>query len=108
MPRLLLSLVATLVAGCGAVRVISRTETGGVLVLEGSRDRAREDAHRQMTEHCRGEYTIVREGDAVAGQATELRVRYVCGQVPGVPPNQYERPGMPLEGIPDANRIGLD
>jgi hypothetical protein len=31
-----------------------------------------------------------------------------CGQVPGVPPNQYERPGMPLSGIPEANRIGLD
>jgi hypothetical protein len=108
MSRLLLILATTLVAGCGAARVISRTGTGGVLVLEGFRDRARDDAHRQMTVHCRGQYTIVREGDAVAGQATEFRVRYVCGEVPGVPPNQYERPMMPLEGIPDANRIGLD
>ena len=108
MPRLVLTLTVTLVAGCGAARAISRTATGGVLVLEGFRDRARDDAHRQMTAHCRGQYTIVREGDAVAGQATELRVQYVCGEVPGIPPNQYERPVMPLEGVPDANKIGLD
>ena len=108
MPRLFLTLAVTLVLGCGAARVISRTGTGGVLVLEGFRDRARDDAHRQMTAHCRGRYTIVREGGELAGQATEFRVQYVCGDVPGIPPDQYERPVMPLEGIPDANKIGLD
>ena len=108
MPRLFLTLAVAFVAACGAARVISRTGTGGVLVLEGSRDRARDDAHRQMTAHCRGQYTIVREADPVVGQATELRVQYVCGAVPGIPPDQYERPVMPLEGIPDANKIGLD
>lgn len=108
MPRLFLTLAVTLVAGCGAARLISRTGTGGLLVLEGFRDRARDDAHRQMTAHCRGQYTIVREGDVVGGQATEFRVQYVCGGVPGIPPNQYERPVMPLEGVPDANKIGLD
>lgn len=97
-----------LVAGCGAARVIGRTETGGVLVLDGFRDRARDDAHRQMTAYCRGPYTIVREGDEVAGQVTEFRVHYVCGEIPGIPSRQYERPTMPLEGVPDANRIGLD
>jgi hypothetical protein len=108
MPRLFLTLAVTLVGGCGAARMISRTGTGGVLVLEGFRDRARDDAHRQMTAHCRGQYTIVHEGSEVVGQAIELRVQYVCGGVPGIAPNQYERPVMPLEGVPDANRIGLD
>jgi len=108
MPRPLLTLAITLVAGCGAARVISRTGTGGVLVLEGFRDRARDDAHRRMTAHCRGPYTIVSEGDAVVAPATEFRVQYVCGEVPGIPPNQYERQVMPLDGIPDANKIGLD
>jgi len=110
MPRPLatITLAVTLVAGCGAARVISRTGTGGVLVLEGFRDRARDDAQRRMTAHCRGQYTIVREGDAVVGQATEFRVQYVCGEVPGIPSDQYDRPVMPLDGIPDANKIGLD
>ena len=108
MSRLLLTLAFIVVAGCGAARVISRTGNGGVLVLEGFRDRARDDAHRRMMAHCRGQYTIIREGDAVTRQASEFRVQYVCGEVPGVLPNQYERPVMPLDGIPDANKISLD
>jgi hypothetical protein len=108
MPRRLLILAFIVVAGCGAARVISSTGNGGVLVLEGFRDRARDDAHRRMMAQCRGQYTIIRQGDAVTGQASEFRVQYVCGEVPGVPPNQYERPVMPLDGIPDANKIGLD
>jgi hypothetical protein len=108
MRQLVLTLAATVVAGCGAARVISRTGTGGVLVLEGFRDRARDDAHGQMIAHCHGRYTILREGDAVTARAGEFRVQYVCGEVPGFPSNQYERPEMPLEGIPDANKIGLD
>ena len=74
----LLTLALGLVAGCGVARVISRTSTGGVLVLEGFRDRAQDDAHRQMTASCRGPYTIVRESDEVAGQVTvpgALRLR---------------------------------
>lgn len=109
LPLLTLALgLAALIAGCGAARVISCTGTGGVLVLEGFRDLAKQDAHRQMTAHCRGPYTIIRETDEVAGRGTELRVRYVCGEIPGMPSSPYALPPTVLEGIPNANSIGLD
>jgi len=106
----LLSLAAALgiAGGCGGARVISRTPTGGVLVLEGSHSWARDIAHRRMVDHCRGPYTIVRDGDDAIGAVTEFRVHYVCGAVPGLPTSQYEPPTIPLEGIPNANSISID
>ena len=105
--QLALALGLALGSACGAARVVGRTPDGGVLVLEGIRDVAQDDAHRKMTASCHGPYTIMRDGDEVAGQATEFRVHYVCGKIPGMPSSQYERPPITLEGIPDATSISL-
>jgi hypothetical protein len=108
-PKLLFIAAAVgITGGCGGARVISRTPAGGVLVLEGSRSWSRDIAHRRMVDHCRGPYTIVREGDDAIGAVTEFRVHYVCGARPGLPTSQYGPPTIPLEGIPNANSISID
>lgn len=110
-----LLLVASLAAGCGMARIVRRDSTGGVIALQGERGKAMEDAQRAMSEHCRGPYTIVSEGEEVVGtdtvhreeskvtedgrvvqragestrDATEWRITYQCGNaaavVPGTP-----------------------
>ncbi len=51
----LLSIAAVLLAGCGgSARLVTRDEVGGLFALEGDHGAAREDAERQMGEHCRG------------------------------------------------------
>lgn len=103
-------------AGCGRARLIHRHQHGGVIALEGAYGKAMEDAHQYMTEHCRGPYTVVEEGEHVIGtdgvggedtnvaedgtvveeggqstrEATEWRIRYVCGQNVLVPPPEAE------------------
>lgn len=115
---------------CGSARVVRRTTAGGELALEGERQKAMEDAHRQMQAHCQGPYTIVEEGESVVGtdtahadesyvtedgtvvneggtstrQATEWRIKYVCGQAapaaapPAPPPAPGVAPGEPAPG----------
>jgi hypothetical protein len=131
MGRLLsLGLLFVLAAGCGHARLVSRTQYGGVYALEGDRNKAMEDAHGQMSAHCRGPYTIVSEGENVIGQdssqqnetyvaedgtvvnqggastraATEWRVQYQCGQSQTVPsePSPYgaQPYGSPPPGAP--------
>jgi hypothetical protein len=99
------SLLLVLAAGCGHARLVNRTQYGGTFALEGDRNKAMEDAHAQMSGHCRGPYNIVSEGENVVGtdsaqqnetyvaedgtvvnqggastrQATEWRVQYQCG-----------------------------
>jgi hypothetical protein len=127
LPFVLLLVAAT---GCGHARLVNRTQYGGVFALEGDRNKAMEDAHAQMTQHCRGPYTIVSEGENVVGtdsaqqnetyvaddgtvvnqggastrQATEWRVQYQCGQSQSVPsqPSPYAQPpgGAPSQPPP--------
>jgi hypothetical protein len=114
-------LLAT-VAGCGHARLVNRTQYGGVYALEGDRNKAMEDAHRSMAQHCQGPYSIISEGEAVVGSetaqasesyvteegtvvneggtstrdATEWRVQYQCGQTANVPsqPSPYASPSF--------------
>lgn len=114
-------------SACGHARVVRRNQTGGVLALEGARNKATEDAHRIMSEHCRGPYTIVEEGEHVVGtdtaggeetyvaedgtvvteggsstrEATEWRISYVCGQSAPPPAGPANAP-PPAEPAPPA------
>jgi hypothetical protein len=115
--------LALLAAGCGTARYVQRTQVGGTLALEGERQEAMKEAQKLMTEHCRGPYTIISEGETVIGtetahqdetivtkkgkvvnkgaevtrQATEWRVNYQCGDVPPPPPGMpaYVDPNQP-------------
>ena len=97
--------VALIAPACGTYRVVNRTPSGGIVAHEGRRDKAMAKAHTAMADHCRGPYTIVEEGEHVIGHdttrgeethvaddgtvvtgsgestrdATEWRIRYVCG-----------------------------
>lgn len=119
-----LSILAFGAAACGNARVVKRTQTGGVLALEGSHDKAMERAHQIMGSHCGGPYTVVEEGEHVVGvdtvhdeetyvdeygnvvteggqssrEAKEWRIRYVCGQgqpAPGPQPAPQDDYGQP-------------
>lgn len=112
MSRLLLSaciaLTASATVGCGGARVVHRSQSSGVIALEGDRNKAMEQAHQLMAEHCGGPYQIMEEGEHVVGtnraqstesyvneegevieergevtrDATEWRLRYTCGNAP--------------------------
>jgi hypothetical protein len=101
----LFATAALLAMGCGAARVVHRSQAGGVIALEGDRNKAMEQAHQLMAEHCRGPYQIQEEGEHVVGtdrsqgtssyvtedgevieetgestrDVAEWRVRYSCG-----------------------------
>jgi|KBSSwiStaDraftv2_1062776.scaffolds.fasta_scaffold202152_2 hypothetical protein len=108
-------------AGCGQARLVNRTQYGGTYALEGDRNKAMEDAHAQISAHCRGPYTILSEGEEVIGtdtaqgnetyvteegtvvneggqqtrNAVEWRLQYQCGantQVPAQPSTYAEPP----------------
>jgi hypothetical protein len=71
-----LALVGSLlvVGACGAARPITRTQTGGVLELQGDRGKAMEDANQQMAAHCGpNNFIIEREGEEVVGQDTVVQ-----------------------------------
>ncbi|APR78819.1 Hypothetical protein A7982_04166 [Minicystis rosea] len=96
-PRILLRIVpftALVLAGCGGSAVlVSRTENGGVLAIDGEHVEAMADARRQMSEHCGGAYSIVEQRRAVTGvyhdrEITEYLVQYVCGE-------QLDKPALP-------------
>lgn len=117
--------VLLLLGACGTSRVVRRTQTGGVLALEGERNKAMEHANQMMMQHCQGPYTIVEEGEHVVGtdtahsdesyvaedgtvvneggestrEATEWRIRYVCG-ANAAPPPQGPPSGPPDQGPP--------
>ncbi|HUQ04599.1 MAG TPA: hypothetical protein VM261_18995 [Kofleriaceae bacterium] len=64
-------LFATLVAACGSARIVSRTQYGGIVALQGDRGKAMEQAHKEMAAHCgAGNYAIVQEGEEVIGTDT--------------------------------------
>jgi hypothetical protein len=125
--RLLPAVLLVAVAGCGHARLVHRTQYGGTYTLEGDRNKAMEDAHAQITQHCQGPYTIISEGEQVIGsdtaagsetyvtedgtvvkqggastrQATEWRLQYQCGANQPIPsqPAPYGAP-QPQPGDP--------
>ena len=67
---LTLGLVVAL-AACGSARVISRTQAGGVIELQGDRGKAMEQANQEMNAHCGpGNFTITQEGEEAIGTDT--------------------------------------
>jgi len=71
---LALGLVVALVAACGSARVISRTQGGGVIELQGDRGKAMEQANSEMNAHCGpGNFTITQEGEEAIGTDTVAR-----------------------------------
>ncbi len=71
----------------GTAVLMGRTAHGGLLGLDGDREQAMADARRQMSELCRGAYTIVGERVASAGtyrgrEISEYQIRYLCGNHP--------------------------
>lgn len=61
-------------AACGSARVIQRTQTGGVIELQGDRGKAMEQANQEMASHCGpNNYTIVQEGEEAVGTDTYTR-----------------------------------
>jgi len=77
-------------AGCGSARYVTKTPTGGTLLLEGDRDRAMSQAQRMMVTHCAGDYTIVKPGELVVGGTEAERLQttkmsYVCRSAPPKP-----------------------
>lgn len=70
---LALGLVVAL-AACGSARVISRTQAGGVIELQGDRGKAMEQANAEMNAHCGpGNFTITQEGEEAIGTDTVQR-----------------------------------
>lgn len=68
-----MALILTL-AACGSARVIQRTQSGGVIELQGDRGKAMEQANQQMASHCGpNNFTIVQEGEEAIGTDTYTR-----------------------------------
>jgi hypothetical protein len=62
-------------AACGSAKVIQRTQTGGVIELQGDRGKAMEQANQEMAAHCGGpgSWQVTQEGEEVIGQDTFTR-----------------------------------
>lgn len=61
-------------AACGSARVIQRTQAGGVIELQGDRNKAMEQANQEMASHCGpNNWTIIQEGEEVVGMDTYTR-----------------------------------
>jgi hypothetical protein len=61
-------------AACGSAKVINRTQSGGVIQLDGDRGKAMEQANSEMSRHCGpGNYTITQEGEEAIGTDTYVR-----------------------------------
>ncbi|MGE0870166.1 MAG: hypothetical protein AB7P03_16495 [Kofleriaceae bacterium] len=69
--KLSLGLVFATLAACGSAKVIQRTQTGGVIELNGDRGKAMEHANQEMSAHCGpGNFTITQEGEEAIGTDT--------------------------------------
>ena len=61
-------------AACGSAKVIQRTQTGGVIELNGDRGKAMEQANDEMSRHCGpNNFTITQEGEEAVGTDTFTR-----------------------------------
>jgi hypothetical protein len=64
-------LCAALVAACGHAELITQNQGGGVMRLVGARDKAMEDANKQMAGHCGpNNYQVTQQGEEAIGQDT--------------------------------------
>jgi hypothetical protein len=58
-------------AACGSARVLQRTQTGGLIELQGDRGKAMEQANQEMAAHCGpNNFTITQEGEEAIGTDT--------------------------------------
>ena len=65
--KLSLGLILAL-AACGSARYIQRTQSGGVIELQGDRTKAMEQANQNMASHCGpNNFTITQEGEEAIG-----------------------------------------
>jgi hypothetical protein len=83
----LLTAALTLVAltGCSSsIRVVQKTPVGGVVALEGPREKAREKAVEFMLEQCPGGYDVLEDRELDG----EERMAYRCS---GAPPDSASR-----------------
>ncbi len=72
--KLSFGLFVVALAACGSARVISRTQAGGVIELQGDRGKAMEQANSEMNAHCGpGNFTITQEGEEAIGTDTVAR-----------------------------------
>jgi hypothetical protein len=78
MRSLALGLLVAL-AACGSARIIARTPGGGIIELQGDRQKAMEQAIQEMSAHCGpGGFTI-----KDAEEASASRVHYACNTPAG-------------------------
>lgn len=71
--KLSLGLLVAL-AACGSAKVIQRTQSGGVIELNGDRGKAMEQANDEMARHCGpNNFTITQEGEEAIGTDTFTR-----------------------------------
>ena len=74
-------LFGALVAACGSARLVQRNQYGGVIALNGDRNKAMEQANQMMAQHCGpGNYNIVSEGEVPVGTDTMSRSDTNYGQ----------------------------
>ena len=67
-------LFGALLAACGSARLVQRNQYGGVIALNGDRNKAMEQANQMMAQHCGpGNYQIVTEGEVPVGTDTMSR-----------------------------------
>lgn len=66
----LLVIATTLAVGCGFVREVKRTQTGGEIAIRGRTSGAEKEAADIMSARCNGAYDILEEGEVVVGQQT--------------------------------------
>lgn len=67
---ILVAAVATFAFGCGFVREVKRTQTGGEIAIRGRTSGTEKEAADLMTARCNGAYDILEEGEVVVGQQT--------------------------------------
>lgn len=125
-------LSACIFAPMGSARPVERSQTGGILALQGDRAKAQQDAAMQMAAHCGGQgtYTVVREFEHVVGSdtlqssdtgyneytnsvqsqggtstrnAVEYRIQYVCGAAVAPAPAPGPVPPTSLPPVPPGN-----
>ena len=67
---IVVALTMTFAQGCGFVREVKRTQTGGEIAIRGRTDSTEKEAADLMHARCNGAYDIIEEGEVVVGQQT--------------------------------------
>src|SRR5262245_52877123 len=87
---LMVGAAATLLVGCGAIRVVRVNKSGGEIALLGSRETAMEKAQVEMSNTCGGPgtYEILEQGEVPVGEVSTTNT------------SQTERQGRTWSGRP--------